>query len=85
MLRGVFPRAVAYLGIATGILGIAGEALRPVIEGGYGVYGLLLLVWMGAVGWRLYRLGADLSAGSLSEQPAPGRGLLKETAKEVGR
>ena len=59
MLRGVFPRWVAYLGIATGVLGIASEALRPVIEGGYAVYGLLLLVWMGAVAWRLFRLGQD--------------------------
>ena len=57
MLKGVFPRFVAYLGIATGILGIASEALRFVIEGAYGVYGLLLLVWMGAVGWRLLQLG----------------------------
>jgi hypothetical protein len=57
MLRGVFPRTVAYLGIFTGVLGIVSEALRPVIEGGYGVYGVLLLVWMSAVGWRLYRLG----------------------------
>jgi len=57
MLRGVFPRTVAYLGIFTAVLGMASEALRPVIEGGYGVYGVLLLVWMGAVGWRLYRLG----------------------------
>ena len=50
MLRGVFPRWIAYLGIATGILGVASEALRPVIEGGYGVYGVLLLVWTAAVG-----------------------------------
>jgi hypothetical protein len=35
------------------------EAVWPVIEGGYGMYGVLLLVWMGAVGWRLYRMGAD--------------------------
>ena len=59
MLQGAFPRWVAYLGIATGVLGIASEALRPVIEGGYAVYGLLLLVWMGAVAWRLFRLGKD--------------------------
>jgi hypothetical protein len=57
MLRGAFSRWVAYLGIATGLLGIASEALRPVIEGGYALYGLLLLVWMGAVGWRLFQLG----------------------------
>jgi hypothetical protein len=59
MLRGVFPRWVAYLGIANGVLGIASEALRPVIEGGYAVYGLLMLVWMGAVAWQLFCLGQD--------------------------
>ncbi|KFD41382.1 hypothetical protein DK28_0209380 [Peptococcaceae bacterium SCADC1_2_3] len=57
MLKGVFPKWIAYLGIATGALGIASETLRPVIEGGYGIYGLLLLVWTGAVGWQLFRLG----------------------------
>jgi Domain of unknown function (DUF4386) len=72
MLRGVFPRGVAYLGIFTAVLGIVSEALRPIIEGGYGVYGVLLLVWMGAVGWKLYRLGADLSRRSLSERPTRG-------------
>ena len=59
MLKGVFPRLVAQLGIAVGVLGIASEALRPVIEGGYGIYGVLLLVWMGAVGRTLYRLGSS--------------------------
>lgn len=57
MLSGGFPRWVALLGIATGVLGIASEALRPLIEGGYGLYGVLLFVWMGAVGWRLRGLG----------------------------
>jgi hypothetical protein len=71
MLRGVFPRWIAYLGIATGILGVASEALRPVIEGGYGVYGLLLLVWTAAVGWRLNGLVATRPAAAASDsQPA---------------
>jgi Domain of unknown function (DUF4386) len=71
MLRGVFPRWIAYLGIATAIVGIASEALRPVIEGGYGVYGLLLLVWTAAVGWRLNGLAATTSAAAASDsQPA---------------
>jgi len=48
------------VGIATGLLGIASEALRPVIEGGYGVYGVLLLVWTGGVGWRLARLATEM-------------------------
>ena len=68
MLRGVFPRAVAYLGIATSVLGVASEALRFVVEGGYGVYGVLMLVWTGAVGWRLYQLGR---ATAPMQRPAP--------------
>lgn len=59
MLKGVFPRGVAYLGIATGVLGIASEALRFVLPAGYAVYGLLLFVWFIAMGWELYRLAAD--------------------------
>jgi len=57
MLNGVFPKAVAYLGVATGVLGISAEALRMVFEGFYVIYGSLLPIWMGAVGWNLYRLG----------------------------
>jgi Domain of unknown function (DUF4386) len=67
MLRGVFPRSVAYLGVATGLLGIASEALRPVIEGGYTFYGVLLLVWTGAVGLKLYRLGTSLRRGASAD------------------
>jgi hypothetical protein len=67
MLGGVFPRAVAYLGVVTGVLGVAAEALRMVFEGFYGIYGVLLPVWMAAVGWNLYRLGRR-------PQPAPGPG-----------
>jgi hypothetical protein len=57
MLRGVFPKGIAYLGIATGAIGIGSEALRPILGAGYGVYGVLLLVWFGAVGWKLFSLG----------------------------
>jgi Domain of unknown function (DUF4386) len=42
MLKGVFPKGVAYLGIVTGALGIVSEALRPILGPGYIVYGLLL-------------------------------------------
>jgi hypothetical protein len=72
MLRGVFPKWIAYLGIVSGALGIGSEALRPVIEGGYGIYGVLLLVWMGAVGSRLYGLGADSGGRAVRAEP-PGR------------
>jgi len=57
MLKGVFPKAVTYLGVATGVLGISAEALRMVFEGFYVFYGVLLPIWMGAVGWNPYQLG----------------------------
>jgi hypothetical protein len=59
MLKGVFPKGVAYLGIVTGALGIVGEALRDILGPGYIVYGLLLPIWFLAVGWKLYRLARD--------------------------
>ena len=57
MLKGVFPKGVAYLGIVTGALGIVSEAFRPMLGPGYLVYGLLFPIWFLAVGWKLYRLG----------------------------
>ncbi len=57
MLKGVFQKGVAYVGIVTGVLGIVSEALRPILGPGYIVYGVLLLIWFIAVGWKLYRLG----------------------------
>ncbi|HEY5183260.1 MAG TPA: hypothetical protein VIJ07_26445, partial [Dermatophilaceae bacterium] len=70
MLKGVFPKAVAYLGLAAGVLGISAEALRMVFEGFYGIAGMLPLIWMGAVGWNLYRVGRS-SARLPVAQPAP--------------
>lgn len=55
MLSGGVPRGVAYLGIVTGTLGAVGEALRTVLGSAYAVYGVLLLVWLVAVGWALLR------------------------------
>jgi len=59
MLKGVFHKGVAYLGIATGAIGIISETLRPIIGPGYYIYGLLLPIWFVAVGWKLYRLARD--------------------------
>ncbi len=56
MLKGVFHKGVAYLGIVTGILGIIGEALRPILGVSYAVYGVLLILWFLVIGWNLYRL-----------------------------
>ena len=57
MLRGIFHKGVAYLGIATGAIGIISESFRPLLGPGYIGYGLLLPIWFLAVGWKLYRLG----------------------------
>jgi hypothetical protein len=59
MLKGLFSRGAAYLGIATGALGIVSETFRDVIGAGYYIYGLLLPAWFIAVGWKLYRLGSN--------------------------
>ncbi len=61
MLRGVFPRWVAYLGIVTGVVGILSEALRPVIGFAYIGFFVLEVIWLIAVGWRLFRLGSGAS------------------------
>jgi hypothetical protein len=71
MLKGVFHRGVAYLGIVTGTLGIVSEALRPVLGLGYIVYGLLLFVWFIAIGWELYRLGKARKQGHLTYEANP--------------
>lgn len=57
MLKGVFSKGVAYLGIVTGVLGIFSESLRPILGIGYIVYGLLLPIWFLVIGWQLYWLG----------------------------
>ena len=62
MLRGTFTRRLAWLGVVTGVVGIASEVLRPVLGGAYAVYGVLLFVWLGWVAVALWRL-----AGSVAE------------------
>jgi hypothetical protein len=68
MLKGVFPKGVAYLGVVTGALGIVSEVLRPILGPGYFVYGLLLPIWFLAVGWKLYRLGSSSSHSRMANR-----------------
>ena len=56
MLKGVFHKSVAYLGIVTGTLGIVSETLRPIMGISYAVYGILLIVWFLVIGWNLFWL-----------------------------
>ena len=57
MLRGVFHKGIAYLGVITGTIAIFSETFRPVIGIGYIVFFILEVIWLIAVGWKLYRLG----------------------------
>ncbi|BCW73162.1 DUF4386 family protein [Arthrobacter sp. NicSoilB8] len=56
MLKGVLPRAVAWLGVATGTAGVIAEALRQAVPSFYLAYGLLMWAWFLAVGIALLRL-----------------------------
>lgn len=56
MLRGPFSRALAWLGVVTGAVGVVSEVLRPVLGAAYAGYGLLLFVWLGWVAVALWRL-----------------------------
>jgi hypothetical protein len=56
MLRGVFDKISAYLGLATGILGIASlTGLSLAIIGN----ALFATAWLFLVGYRLYRLAQE--------------------------
>ena len=59
MLRGEFPTGLAWLGVATGGIGIISEALRPLLGWAYVVYGLLLFGWLIWMAIALGRLGSQ--------------------------
>ena len=63
MLKGVMPRAVAWLGLVTGGLGVFSEALRFAVPEFYWVYGVLLWAWFIAVGVSLVRLRPTAGKG----------------------
>ncbi|TRY17903.1 hypothetical protein FOJ82_11640 [Tessaracoccus rhinocerotis] len=54
--RAGLGRAVAVVGVVTGLLGIVSEALRPFLGAGYMIYGLLLPTWFAMVGWQLFTM-----------------------------
>lgn len=60
MLKGIFHKIVAYVGIATGVLGLV-STFGPWLWSGLGltiiITSALTTVWVIAVGYRLYRLG----------------------------
>lgn len=56
MLRGIVSRTIAWLGVATGTLGVVSETLRHAAPSFYWGYGVLLWVWFVAIGIALIRL-----------------------------
>lgn len=64
MLRGTFRKSLAWLGVATGVVGIASELLRPILGGVYAVYGLLLFVWIAWVSVELWQLARNTSSAT---------------------
>ncbi|VXC23207.1 conserved membrane hypothetical protein [Arthrobacter sp. 9AX] len=64
----LFPRWVAWVGVATGALGVASEILRHAVPEFYWGYGILLWAWFIAVGIALIRLSAQRTGGKSSGQ-----------------
>jgi hypothetical protein len=60
MTKGPLPRTVAWLGIATGAVGVLSELLRYLQPSFYAVYGLLLWTWFAMVGVSLLRRAARM-------------------------
>ena len=57
MLKGVFHRGVAWLGISNAPAAFIALALWPLIGIGYFWWWLFFVAWFVAVGWKLYQLG----------------------------
>ena len=59
MLKGLFHKSVAYLGIATCVAAFIALALWPIVGVAYFWWWLLFVIWFIAVGWKLYSLGSN--------------------------
>jgi len=60
MLKGIFNKGIAYLGLVTGILGIVsvvGPVFISVLSGAIILTSVLTTIWVMVVAYRLYRLG----------------------------
>jgi hypothetical protein len=73
MLKGIFRKSTAYVGVVTGILGIvsvAGPIFVSTLSATVIVTSVLTTVWVLLVGYRLYRLGKpDSWLLSLEKEP----------------
>jgi len=65
MLKGVFRRSVAYLGMAVFVAAVIGAALKPVVGAAYLWWWALFVPWIIAVAIKLH----TLAAGAAFQQP----------------
>jgi hypothetical protein len=56
MLKGLFHKAIAYVGVATCLAAFVGVALWPVLNVAYLWWWAPFFFWFAAVGWKLIRL-----------------------------
>ncbi len=82
MLSGVFARGLAWLGVATGAIGIASEALRPLLGWAYAVYGVLILIWLIWLAWALWQLGATSARAMVTRGAEGDRQAMRTSGRE---
>jgi hypothetical protein len=57
MMKGVFHKSIAYLGVATCVAAFIALSLWPIVGVNYFWWWVFFFVWFTAVGWKLYQLG----------------------------
>jgi len=57
MLKSVYHKIIAYLGILTAISAFAALILWPLLDIGYLWWWAIFMIWFVAVGWKLFLLG----------------------------
>lgn len=57
MLKGVFHKSIAYLGIASCAASFIAMSLWPIVGVNYFWWWTFFLIWFTLVGWKLYQLG----------------------------
>jgi hypothetical protein len=79
-------RAVAYLGIASGIVGLVYgfSAALPGLTGFVGLSALLELVWFAALGWKLLQLGRGPTAARAIPRGGTPGGEIRRPPNERG-
>lgn len=82
MLRGVFARSLAWLGVATGAIGIVSEALRPLLGAAYAIYGVLIMIWLIWLAWALWKLGATSSRVRATRGAQGDRQAMRDSGRE---